>query len=69
MTATQARWPEAPADVRTLTGDDQFDAAVEAAVFAAVLDFRRTVGRVDGTRSSQILDWAAELERVAGGAA
>lgn len=42
-----------------------FESTVEAAVADCISSFRKTVGLVDGTRSAQVAEWAAELERVA----
>lgn len=66
MTATQARWPEAPADIRTLTHSDAFDATCEVVIAQAVSDFRKTLGRTDGTRSAQVVRWTAEFAAVGG---
>lgn len=65
MTAAPARF-KPTADLDFLLNLEAFDASIEAACHAVILDFGRTVGRDDGTRSAQVLAWSAEFARVAG---
>lgn len=58
MTAPAARWPDAPADARSLTDPGAaFDAMVEALCALAIADFARTTRLSDGTRSAQVVAW------------
>lgn len=44
---------------------DNFEATIDAACADAVSEFRKALGRTDGTRSGLVAKWSAEFERVA----
>lgn len=65
--ATQARWPDVPADVSSLTDPDAArDAALDAALHKAVLEFQASAGRTDGTRTALEMSWGVEFRRLTG---
>lgn len=65
MTAAPARWPDAPADVSSLTDPGAaFDAAVDAACFTAISDLRRVLHCGDGSLQITMLRVAAELAAI-----
>lgn len=63
MSVPAARFPSQSTDLdKLLTPADV--ARLEAAFDQAARDFQRTTSRSDGTRSAQIVAWAAEFRRV-----